>query len=92
MIVSSEILPRRAPTRPAVSTGGGKSEACDLSSWSAFSSAFFPSSGASANSSRSFLIFSSTGWCCSGPVGAEDLSAVAVAILNVLSSLACGGL
>ena len=58
MIVSSETLPRRAPTRPALSTGGGGSDACDFSSWSAFSSAFLPISGASANSpaaSRSSL-------------------------------------
>ena len=66
MIVSSETLPSRAPTRPALSTAGGKSEACDLSSWSAFSSAFFPSSGASANNSRNCWTFFSTDWSCCG--------------------------
>src|SRR5262245_9824365 len=64
MIVSSEMLPRRAPTRPALSTGGGKSEACDLRSRRAFSSAFFPSFGASAYSSRNCLVFSSAGLSC----------------------------
>jgi hypothetical protein len=58
-IVSSETLPRRAPTRPALSmAGGGVSETCELISRSAFSSAFFPRSGASANNSRNCRTFS----------------------------------
>ena len=60
-MVSSETLPRRLPTRPALSTGGGGvCDACDVSSRSTFSSAVLPTSGASANSSRSCSIFFST--------------------------------
>ena len=60
MMVNSETLPRRLPTRPALSIGtGGESEACDVSSRSTFSSAVLPTSGASANSSRRWSIFSS---------------------------------
>src|SRR5580692_12738498 len=61
MIVSSETLPSRLPTRPALCTGGGAAwDASDASLLSTFSSAVLPTSGASANSSRSWLIFSST--------------------------------
>ena len=68
-MVSSETLPSRLPTRPALSIGGGGVfDACDVSSLSTFSSAFLPTSGASANSSRSCSIFSSTVISCPGSV------------------------
>src|SRR5262245_61331310 len=58
-MVSSETLPRRTPARPALSRGtGGACVACSVSSWSTLSSAFLPTSGASAKSSRSCRIFS----------------------------------
>ena len=69
MIVSSETLPSRLPTRPALYTGGGCAlDASDASLLSTVSSAFLPTSGASANSSRSWLIFSSR----SAPVRARS--------------------
>jgi hypothetical protein len=49
MMVSSETLPSRLPTRPALCTGGGGFfDAFDVSWPSTFSSAFLPTSGASA--------------------------------------------
>ena len=45
MMVSSETLPRRAPTRPALSTDRGGLAVSSASSWITFSSAVFPSSG-----------------------------------------------
>lgn len=39
MIVSSETLPGRLPTRPALSTGGGVLDASDVSLLRTFSSA-----------------------------------------------------
>jgi hypothetical protein len=77
MMVSSETLPSRLPTRPALCTGGGGFwDACDVSWPSTFSSALRPTSGASANSSRNWLIFSSA----AAPV-------VAVVVSVVISAL-----
>ena len=61
MIVSSETLPIRLPTRPALSIGGGGlPDASDASLLRTFFSAVRPTSGASANSSCNCLILSST--------------------------------
>jgi hypothetical protein len=68
MIVSSETLPSRLPTRPALSTGGGFWDASDASLLRTLASAVLPTSGASANSSRSWLIFSSAVRSCPGLV------------------------
>jgi hypothetical protein len=69
-------LPSRVPTRPALSTGGGSfADASDASLLRTRSSAVLPISGASANSSRSWLSFSSTVLSCSGAV-AVDVSVV----------------
>ena len=85
IMVSSDTLPRRAPIRPALSTGGGRSEVSDLSSASAFSSAFFPSSGASAKSSLNCWIFCSTVWSCSGPFGGEGLRVVVAICISIVA-------
>ena len=51
-------LAQPVPTRPALCTGGGAADASEASLLSTFSSALRPTSGASANSSRNWLIFS----------------------------------
>src|SRR6185369_13813459 len=80
MMVNSERFPRRAPTRPALSIGGGGSETCDLSSLSTFSRAVFPGSVASANSSRNCCIF------CSGLPSCFAFVAVCVCVGIVVFS------
>src|SRR5262245_59316754 len=78
-MVSSETFPRRTPARPALSRGsGGACVACAVSSWSTLSSAFLPSSGASANSSRSFWIFSLPARARSDSVGVDVCVAITV--------------
>ncbi len=80
MMVSSETLPSRLPARPALCTGGGGFwDASDASLLRTFSSAVVPTSGASANSSRNCLIFSSTALSCPG--------AVAVGVSVVMSAI-----
>src|SRR5262245_4878181 len=86
-MVSSETFPRRTPARPALSTGsGGACVACAVSSWSTLSSAFLPSSGASANSSRSFWIFSLPARARSDSVGVDVCVAITMCPFADLSS------
>src|SRR5262245_20233596 len=76
-MVSSETFPRRTPARPALSTGGGgASVAVAVSSWSTLSSAFLPTSGASAYSSRSCRIFSMPVRARSDSVGVDVCVAI----------------
>src|SRR6185295_14533412 len=90
-MVSSETLPRRTPVRPALSRAcGGGCVACAVSSWSTLSSAFRPSSGASANSARSCWIFSLPARARSDSVGVNACVAITLCpFVNVGSFQVC---
>ena len=93
MIVNSETLPSRLPTRPALSTGGGGCfDAWDASSWRTFSSAVLPTSGAPANSLRICSSFSSTDATSSVCVAATSLvMALPISLIDFEYSFQDGG-